>query len=81
MKQTKGREGNAKGGDLKRGRAAPYEEAELWEIIYFKLYKSQLPVVEKAVEKAGLPLGSDNPDGCCLEMICVDFLAGSNAQS
>ena len=25
-----------------------------WEIVYFKLYKSQLPVVEKALETAGL---------------------------
>ena len=35
------------------------KEAEPWEIIYFKLHKSQLPVVEKAVETAGLMLGSD----------------------
>jgi hypothetical protein len=30
------------------------KETEAWEIIYFKLYKSQLPVVEKALETAGL---------------------------
>jgi hypothetical protein len=55
-------------------------ETEPWEIIYFKLYKSQLPVVEKAVETAGLMLGSDKSRGYCLEMICADFLAGADAQ-
>jgi hypothetical protein len=55
-------------------------ETEPWEIIYFKLYKSQLPVVEKAIETAGLMLGSDKSRGYCLEMICADFLAGANAQ-
>ena len=52
------------------------KETESWEIIYFKLYKSQLPVVEKAIETAGLMLGSDKSRGYCLEMICADFLAG-----
>lgn len=32
------------------------KETESWEIIYFKFYKSQLPVVEKALETAGLML-------------------------
>ena len=35
------------------------KETESWEIIYFKLYKSQLPVVEKAIETASLTLGSE----------------------
>ena len=56
------------------------KETEPWEIIYFNLYKSQLPVVEKAIETAGLMLGSDKSRGYCLEMICADFLAGANAQ-
>jgi hypothetical protein len=54
---------------------------ESWEIIYFKLYRSQLPVVEKAIETAGLMLGTDKSRGYCLEMICADFLAGANAES
>jgi len=54
------------------------KETEPWEIIYFKLYKSQLPVVEKAIETASLMLGSDKSRGYCLEMICADFLAGAN---
>jgi len=53
--------------------------SEPWEIIYFKLYKSQLPVVEKAIEIAGLMLGTDKSRGYCLEMICADFLAGADA--
>jgi hypothetical protein len=53
-------------------------ETEPWEIIYFKLYKSQLPVVEQAIETAALMLGTDKSRGYCLEMICADFLAGAN---
>jgi len=56
------------------------KETEAWEIIYFKLYKSQLPVVEKAIETAALMLGSDKSRGYCLEMICADFLAGANVR-
>ena len=54
------------------------KETEPWEIIYFKLYKCQLPVVEEALETAGLMLGTDKSRGYCLEMICADFLAGAN---
>jgi hypothetical protein len=39
------------------------KETEAWEIIYFKLYKSQLPVVEKALETAALMLGTDKSRG------------------
>ena len=53
------------------------KETEPWEIIYFKLYKSQVPVVERALEIAALMLGSDKSRGYSLEMICADFLAGA----
>jgi hypothetical protein len=53
-------------------------EAEPWEIIYFKLYKTQIPIVEQAIETAALMLGTDKSRGYCLEMICADFLAGAN---
>jgi hypothetical protein len=56
------------------------KETEPWEIIYFKVYKSQLSVVEIAIETAGLMLGTDRSRGYCLEMICADFLAGANLQ-
>ena len=52
------------------------KETEPWEILYFKAYKSQLPVIEQALESASLMLGSDKSRGYCLEMICADFLAG-----
>jgi hypothetical protein len=57
------------------------KETEPWEIIYFKVYKSQLPVIEQALETAALMLGDDKSRGYCLEMICADFLAGANLDS
>jgi len=54
------------------------KETEPWDIVYFRLYKSQLAVVEKALETAGLMLGTDKSRGYCLEMICADFLAGAD---
>ena len=53
-------------------------ETEAWEIVHFKLYKSQIPVIEQAIETAALMLGTDKSRGYCLEMICADFLAGAN---
>ena len=57
------------------------QETEPWEIIYFKVYKSQVPVIEQAMETAALMLGTDKSRGYCLEMICADFLAGANLQN
>jgi hypothetical protein len=57
------------------------QETDPWELIYFKLYKSQLPVIEQALETAALMLGSDKSRGYMLEMICADFLAGANAEN
>jgi hypothetical protein len=57
------------------------QESEPWEIIYFKLYKTQIPVVEQAIETAALMLGTDKSRGYCLEMICADFLAGANLEN
>ena len=53
------------------------QESEPWEIIYFKLYKSQLAVIEQALETAALMLGSSRSRGYCLEMIAADFVAGA----
>lgn len=53
---------------------------EPWELLYFKVYKSQLAVIEQALETAGLMLGTDKSRGYCLEMICADFLAGANLE-
>ena len=57
------------------------EDSEPTDIIYFKLYKSQIPIVEQAIETAALMLGSDKSRGYCLEMICADFLAGAHASN
>jgi hypothetical protein len=54
------------------------EDKEPWEIVYFKLYRSQIPVIDRALETAALMLGSDKSRSYCLEMICADFLAGAN---
>jgi hypothetical protein len=57
------------------------KDTEPWEIIYFKMYKSQLPVIEHALATAALMLGTDRSRGYCLEMICADFLAGANLEA
>jgi hypothetical protein len=56
------------------------KDTEPWEILYFKAYKSQLPVIERALETAALMLGTDKSRSYCLEMICADFLAGANLE-
>jgi hypothetical protein len=57
------------------------KDSEPSELIYFKIYKSQIPVIEQAIEIAALMLGSDKSRGYCLEMICADFLAGASMDS
>jgi hypothetical protein len=47
-------------------------------MLYFKVYKSQLAVIEQALEIASLMLGGQKARSYCLEMICADFRAGAN---
>jgi hypothetical protein len=54
------------------------KEEEPSELIYFKVYKGQIPVIEQAIETAAQMLGADESCGYCLEMICADFLAGAH---
>jgi hypothetical protein len=54
------------------------KDSEPSELIYFKVYRSQMPVIERAIEAAALMLGTDKSRGYCLEMICADFLAGAS---
>ena len=54
--------------------------SEASELIYFKVYRSQMPVIEQALDTAALMLGSDKSRGYCLEMICADFLAGAHLE-
>ena len=60
---------------------AGIRESEPSELIYFKVYKSQAPVIEQAIDTAALMLGSDKFRGYCLEMICADFLAGAHIEN
>jgi hypothetical protein len=53
-------------------------EEEPSELIYFKVYKSQVPIIEQAIETAALMPGTDKSRGYCLEMICADFMAGAH---
>jgi len=55
-------------------------DSEPSELMYFKVYKSQQPVIEQALDTAALMLGSDKSRGYCLEMICADFLAGAQLE-
>jgi hypothetical protein len=52
------------------------KDSEPSELIYFKVYKSQIPVIEQAIETAALMLGSDKSWGYCLEMILRTFSPG-----
>jgi hypothetical protein len=52
------------------------KETEPRELLYFKVYKSQLLAIEQALETTSRMLGSDKSRGYVLEMICADFLAG-----
>jgi hypothetical protein len=54
------------------------QEVEPWEIVYFKIFRSQIPIIEQALETASLMLGSQKSRGYCFEMICADFLAGAS---
>jgi hypothetical protein len=45
------------------------------------LYKSQIPIIDQAIETAALMLGTDKSRGYCMEMICADFLAGANVEN
>ena len=41
-------------------------ETEPWEIIYFRLHQSQLPLVDGAIETAGLMPGPENSWLLCI---------------
>jgi hypothetical protein len=46
--------------------------------MYFKVYRSEIPVIERAIKTAAQMLGSDKSCGYCLEMICAACLDGAN---
>jgi hypothetical protein len=53
-------------------------ETEQHEIIYFKIYKSQIPVIEQALETAALMLGTDKGTWVVARDDRADFLGGAN---
>ena len=57
------------------------QDYEPYEMVYFKLYESQLPVVERALYVASRMVGSEKSRGYCLELISADFLAGRTEES
>ena len=62
------------------GEGTDGRESEPWEIIYCKPYKTQIPIIEQAIETVALMPGTNKSRGYCLEMICADFLAGASLE-
>jgi hypothetical protein len=56
------------------------KESKQWGTLYFKAYKSQLPVIEQGARDRGVD-ARDKSRGYCLEMICADFLAGVSLET
>jgi hypothetical protein len=57
------------------------EDYEPYEMVYFKPYESQLPIIERAPYVASRMVGSEKSRGYCLELICAAFLAGRTEES
>ena len=57
------------------------EDYEPYEMVYFKLFESQLPIVERALYVAARMVGTERSRGYCLELVCADFLAGRTEES
>lgn len=57
------------------------EDFEPYEMVYFKLFETQLPVVERALFVASRMVGTEKSRGYCLELVCADFLAGRGEES
>ena len=57
------------------------QDYEPYEMVYFKLYESQLPIIERALYVASRMVGTEKSRGYCLELICADFLAGRTEES
>ena len=55
-------------------------EEEPSELIYFKVYRSQIPVIEQAIATAALMLGTDKSRGYCLEMIRLPGFSAAHDQ-
>jgi hypothetical protein len=50
-------------------------------MVYFKLFESQLPIIERALYVAARMAGTERSRGHSLEPICADSLAGRTEES
>jgi hypothetical protein len=57
------------------------EDLEPYEMVYFKLFENQLPIIERALYVASRLAGTERSRGFCLELVCADFLAGRTEES
>lgn len=57
------------------------EDLEPYAMVYFKLFESQLPIIERALYVASRMAGTERSRGYCLELVCADFLAGQTEES
>lgn len=53
-----------------------WEDLEPHEMVYRKLFESQLPIIGRALYVASRMAGTERPRGYCLELVCADSLAG-----
>jgi len=56
-------------------------KAKTYEVVYFKLYQCQLPMVGRALYIASRMAAVDRSRGYYLELICADFLVGRTEES
>src|SRR5579863_5726081 len=70
------------GGQFKREveRQLTGRDPEPREMIYFQVYKRQVPVIEQALEAASAVLGGRKSRGTSLEFISADFVANVDKQ-
>ena len=47
---------------------------------FFGVHKSQLPVIEQALEAGSVVLGQRKSRGSCLEFVCEYFVASKNSK-
>jgi hypothetical protein len=57
------------------------EDVGPYEMVYFKLFESQLAIIERALYVAARMAETESSRGYCLELICTDFLAGRTEES
>ena len=50
-------------------------------MVYFKLFESQLLVLERALHVAARMVGTERSRRYCLELVCADFPVGRGQES